>query len=163
VGSIKQALIYLGEGEARKFIALIATAHLAEGKPAELVRMSIIRAKMCESIAKRLDDYTPESSFLMGLFSLIDAILNKPMDDIAITLPVTDEIKEALLGYKNPMYQLLQLIKAYESGSWYNTQRFANVVQIDEKVLPGIYEEALNWSNSYEQSTAQTKNAEDES
>lgn len=162
VGSIKQALIYLGEGEARKFIALIAMAHLADGKPIELVRMSIIRAKMCESIAQRIDGCKPESSFLLGLFSLIDAILDKPMDDIAITLPVTDEIKEALLGFKNPLYQMLQLIKAYESGSWYNTQRFANVVQLDENVLPDIYKNALVWANGYEQSTEKSATEADE-
>lgn len=154
VGSIKQALIYLGEAEARKFIALIATAHLAEGKPMELVKASIIRAKMSESIACRVNDCPPDSSFLLGLFSLIDAILSKPMDEIAIDLPVTDEIKEALLGYKNPLYQLLQLVKAYESGSWYNTQRFANVVRIDEAALPGIYQDAISWSNTYEQTAA---------
>lgn len=157
VGSIKQALIYLGEGEARKFISLIAMAHIAQDKPPELVRMSIIRAKMAESIASHTKDASPDAGFLLGLFSLIDAILSKPMDDIALTLPVIDEIKEALLGYKNRLFQILQLIKAHESGSWYNTQRFANVVQIDENLMPGIYSNAVNWSNSYEQATERNK------
>ncbi|MCC2604406.1 EAL and HDOD domain-containing protein [Planctobacterium marinum] len=153
VGSIKQALIYLGEEEARKFIALIATAHIAQEKPAELVRMSVVRARMCEIITGRTKAGDTDSGFLLGLFSLIDVILNKSMEDIVLSLPLMDEIKEALLGYKNSLFHIMQLIKAYESGSWYNTQRFANVVQIEEKVLPGIYQEALEWSASYETAT----------
>ena len=150
VGSIKQALIYLGEAEARKFIALIATAHLAEQKPAELVRMSVIRARMCEVIVSRTKAGSNDAGFLLGLFSLIDIILNKSMEDIVMALPLQDEIKEALLGYKNPLFHIMQLIKAYESGSWYNTQKFANVVQIEEKALPGIYQDAVSWSENYE-------------
>ena len=153
VGSIKQALIYLGEEEARKFIALIATAHIAQEKPAELVRMSVVRARMCEIITGRTKAGDTDSGFLLGLFSLIDVILNKSMEDIVLSLPLMDEIKEALLGYKNSLFHIMQLIKAYESGSWYNTQRFANVVQIEEKVMPGIYQEALEWSASYETAT----------
>lgn len=150
VGSIKQALIYLGEEEARKFIALIATAHIAQEKPAELVRMSVVRARMCEIITGRTNAGSTDSGFLLGLFSLIDVILNKSMEDIVLSLPLMDEIKEALLGYKNKLFHIMQLIKAYESGSWYNTQRYANVVQIEEKALPAIYQEALDWSASYE-------------
>lgn len=150
VGSIKQALIYLGEEEARKFIALIATAHIAQEKPAELVRMSVVRARMCEIITGRTKAGSTDSGFLLGLFSLIDVILNKSMEDIVLSLPLMDEIKEALLGYKNKLFHIMQLIKAYESGSWYNTQRYANVVQIEEKALPAIYQEALDWSASYE-------------
>lgn len=156
VGSIKQALIYLGEAEARKFIALIATAHLAEHKPAELVRMSVIRARMCELIVGRTKAGGNDAGFLLGLFSLIDVILNKSMEDIVMTLPLMDEIKEALLGYKNRLFHIMQLVKAYESGSWYNTQKFANVVQIEEKALPGIYKDAVTWSESYESTQEDT-------
>ena len=78
------------------------------------------------------------------------------MDDIALTLPVIDEIKEALLGYKNRLFQILQLIKAHEVAVGI-TQRFANVVQIDENLMPGIYSNAVNWSNSYEQATERNK------
>lgn len=156
VSSIKQALIYLGEARARQFITLIATAHLAEGKPLELIKTSIIRAKMCELVAARTDDLPATAAFLLGLFSLVDAILDKPMEEIVASLPFDDEIKNALLGFKCPMYHLLSLVKAYESGSWYQSQRLANVVQISESLLPIFYKDALAWSETYEKAT-QTK------
>ncbi len=156
VGSIKQALVYLGEEQARKFITLVATAHLGKGKPIELVRISIIRARFCESIIKLVDKSIAEEAFLLGLFSLVDAILDKPIEDIIEALPLTVEIKEALLGLRNPLYQLLQLVKAYETGSWYNTQKLANVVNVKYDQLGSLYEAAVSWSDSYEKATQET-------
>jgi len=160
VASIKQALVYLGEAEARKFITLVATAHLADKHPPELIRICIIRAKFCESIAFQSKTCCPESGFLLGLFSLIDTILNRSMDSIALSLPITDEIKEALLGFKNPLFQLLELVKSYESGSWYKTQKLANVVQVSEKALPNMYKEALAWADGYDKSTTELPTTE---
>lgn len=150
ISSIKQALVYLGDNQSQKFIALVATAHLAKNKPRELVTSSVIRAKMCELINLHLGKQETGEAFLLGMFSMIDAILNKPMEDIILSLPLSDEIREALLGFKNPLFHLLELVKAYESGSWYNTQRRANVIQINQEVLPDIYAQAVGWSQQYQ-------------
>lgn len=150
ISSIKQALVYLGDHEARKFITLIATAHLGENTPLELVRSSILRARFCEAILEKKQDSNAGQAFLVGLFSMIDAILGKPMEDIIMRLPLEDEIREALLGFKNKLFHLLQLVKAYESGSWYNTQKMANVVGISDKEMPALYQEAVAWSQTYD-------------
>jgi len=150
IGSIKQALIYLGEERARKFIALIATAHLGTSKPMELIRMSVIRARFCELLAESVMPGIKDQAFLIGLFSLVDAILDKNMEDILQTLPIVEEIKEGLRGNKNPLFHKLALVKAYESGSWYNTQKLARVVNIREERLPQLHEQAIKWSESFE-------------
>ncbi|MCY7296376.1 EAL and HDOD domain-containing protein [Alteromonas sp. a30] len=150
ISSIKQALIYLGEERARKFIALIATAHLGTVKPMELIRMSIIRARFCELIAERTLPALKDQAFLIGLFSLVDAILDQDMQDIIINLPLVVEIREALLGYQTPLTHNLELVKAYESGSWYNTQKLARVVKVKEELLPNLFQDAIKWSESFE-------------
>lgn len=150
ISSIKQALVYLGDKEARKFITLIATAHLGENTPLELVRSSVLRARFCEAILEKKQSDNPGQAFLLGLFSMIDAILGKPMEEIILRLPLEDVIREALLGFKNDLYHLLELVKAYESGSWYNTQKMANVVGISDKDMPRLYEDAVKWSATYD-------------
>lgn len=153
IGSIKQALIYLGDERAKKFIALIATAHLGSKKPIELVKMSIVRGRFCEHIAKASEKVSTENAFLAGLFSLVDAILDKEMEDVLETMPLAEDIKGALLGFRNEIYHTLELAKAFESGSWYNTQKKANVVGIPQDKLPLMYQSAVRWSENCEQST----------
>ena len=150
IESIKQALIYLGEEQTRKFVCLIATAHLGQNKPAELIRMSIIRARFCEQIAQRTQPQHAGNAFLLGLFSLVDALLDRNMDSLLEKLPLTPEVTDALLGKKNPLYHLLELVKAYESGSWYITSQKANVVSISTDELPAMFENAASWSETFE-------------
>lgn len=147
ISSVKQGLIYLGESQVKKFLLLIVTAHLASNKPAELTRVSVIRARFCENAAKRVAPGITEQVFLMGLFSLLDAILDKPMEDLLPTLPLSEEIKQALLGYDGIYLRILNLIKAYESGSWRAMQKAANVLKLEEADLPMFYAEAINWAD----------------
>jgi len=150
IDSIKQALVYLGEEQARKFVCLLATAHLGSDKPKELIRISIIRARFCELIARKLKDKESEKAFMTGLFSVVDALLNRPMEDIVNKLPLADDVIAALLGEKNALKHNLELVKAYETGSWYWTQKRANVVGIQQDDLPELYSQATSWSEAYE-------------
>lgn len=150
IESIKQALVYLGEEQTRKFVCLITTAHLGNNKPAELIRMSIIRARFCEQLATRTAPSSAGNAFLVGLFSLVDALLDNIMEDLLYNLPLTKEVKEALLGKNNSLFHLLELAKAYESGSWYVTGKKANMVAIEYHELPAMYENAAKWSETYE-------------
>lgn len=157
IESIKQALVYLGEEQARKFVCLIATAHLGKNKPLELVRMSIIRARFCEQIAHLHDPKSAANAFLVGLFSMVDALFDKPMEVLVVNLPLIEDVKDALLGEKNPFYHQLELVKAYESASWYATSKCANIVGIAEQELPAMYENASKWSETYEKCDGTSK------
>lgn len=157
INSIKQALIYLGEEQARKFVCLVATAYIGKDKPLELIRMSIIRARFCEQIALKVNPANAENSFLVGLFSIIDALLDKPMEKLIPHLPLSDEVKDALLGNKNLLFFHLELVKSYELGSWYNMDKYANVVGINQDFLPAMYKNATKWSQTYESCGEPTK------
>jgi len=150
IESIKQALIYLGEEQAVKFVCLVATAHLNKNKPTEIVRMSIIRARFCEQIVKQVAPQMSDSAFMVGLFSMIDALLDTPMASLLAKLPLSEDIKSALLEEKSALFFTLELVKAYESGSWWAITKKANVVGIEQEVLPDMHSNAMLWAQTYD-------------
>lgn len=152
IASIKQALVYLGDNQVRKFVNLIITAHVGEQKPEELTQISIIRAKFCEQIAEKVLPGQKEESFLLGLFSLLDAILDKPMTDIVQQLPLTEEISAALIGYENPLGNILGVVKSYEAASWSQMRRACARFRMDQDDLPALYENAIVWADQYKNS-----------
>lgn len=149
IESLKQALVYLGHDHIKKFISLLVTAHVAQSKPNELIKMCIIRARFCELIAKKVAPANANSAFLTGLFSLLDAILDRPMDQLLLRLPFPDIIKSALMEEKNNLYYILEIVKAYESGSWWALEQAVILLNIPSDILPSLYKNALEWSNTH--------------
>ncbi|AXV66975.1 MULTISPECIES: EAL and HDOD domain-containing protein [Pseudoalteromonas] len=151
IGSLKQALVYLGHERLKKFVSLIITAHSAQTKPAELTRLCVVRARFCELIAQRVAKQQTGEAFLTGLFSLLDAILDQPMEKLLERLPFPDEIHSALMQEKNILYYILETVKAYETGSWWALEQAVAFLTIESADLPKIYENAVNWSDSCRQ------------
>ena len=149
ISSLKQALVYLGHDRIKKFVSLIVTAHTAGKKPAELMQVCVVRARFCELIAKRVAKHLVGEAFLTGLFSLLDAILDQPMSLLVEKLPFPDEIKAALLNDKNKLYYILNVVKAYESGSWWALEQATLLLNIDSDTLPQLYQDAVDWADSY--------------
>ena len=150
ITSIKHAIVLLGLKETRKFISMIATGALAGGKPNELIRTSIIRAKFCESIGRYFIPEAEESElFLTGLFSLMDAILDCPMTAAIENLPLSDTVREALLTEQGPAGDLLHLIRCYEAGQWEDCQSISHQCHFDAAALPAQYRLAVGWADSF--------------
>ncbi|WMS92696.1 HDOD domain-containing protein [Pseudoalteromonas sp. HL-AS1] len=149
ISSLKQALVYLGHERLKKFVSLIVTAHTAGKKPAELMQVCIVRARFCELVAKKVNKSQSGEAFLIGLFSLLDAILDQPMSLLVEKLPFPDEIKTALLGDKNTLYYILNVVKAYETGSWWALEQAVLLLNIDSAILPPLYQQSVDWADSY--------------
>ncbi|MET6760211.1 HDOD domain-containing protein [Pseudoalteromonas sp. NCIMB_1079] len=149
ISSLKQALVYLGHERLKKFVSLIVTAHTAGKKPAELMQVCVVRARFCELVAKKVNKSQSGEAFLTGLFSLLDAILDQPMSLLVEKLPFPDEIKTALLGNKNTLYYILNVVKAYESGSWWALEQAVLLLNIDSAILPPLYQQSVDWADSY--------------
>ena len=149
ISSLKQALVYLGQARLKKFVSLIVTAHTARDKPIELMQMCVIRARFCELIASKVAKQVQGEAFLTGLFSLLDAILDKPMDLLVDKLPFPDQIKVALTGEKNDLYYILETVKAYETGSWWALEKAVSLINLDSAFLPKLYKQAVKWADSY--------------
>ena len=119
VASVNQALVFMGEKEIRRFVSLIAMSRLAEGKPNELIRAACIRGKFCELLATEAHEKTsPSEMFTLGMFSLIDAVIDQPMDKILGELPLSSGIKLALVEAKGRLAGYIELVRSYETGQW---------------------------------------------
>lgn len=154
ISSIQQALVYMGESEIRRFVSLVAMSNLAKGKPGELIRASCIRGKFCELVGESIEDkIKPARLFTLGMFSLIDAILDQQMHRIMKELPLDTEIKTALVERKGPLAGYLFLAETYEKGQWAQMTKICNVMNVEEKKLPELYLESCEWSNTFTNQT----------
>ncbi len=150
LSSIREAISFLGENGFKLFVSLIATSRLAENKPGELIRYSIIRAKFLELIGKEINQNSGEL-FLLGLFSLIDAMLDKSMEEIFSKLPLSDNIISALQHRNGDLFIYLRLLETYESGNWVAFKYALKNAGIDSEKLVELYIESLNWAESFSQ------------
>jgi c-di-GMP-related signal transduction protein len=149
ISSIRQAMVMLGEVGIRRFISLVAMAKLAESKPDELARTSIVRARFCEQLSKACPRGFQDSElFTLGLFSLIDAILDQAMGTVMKTLPLSESINAALVRGEGDLAQFMDLVRHYEAGNWQGVSKIAFDLGIDDKAIPSIYVDALGWADS---------------
>jgi EAL and modified HD-GYP domain-containing signal transduction protein len=145
--SLRHALVLLGEREIRTCATVWAMADMARDVPAELVVASTLRARLCEMLAPLAQ--MPDRSldlFLVGLFSSLDAILEQPMERILQTLPLGSDLREALLGGRNPLRGVLECVMAYEQGLWDRASDLALAAGIPEREIPTCYLEAVEWT-----------------
>ena len=147
VESIRQAIVYLGEQEIRRFVTLMLISKLAVDKPAELVRLSVIRARFCELLAKECRDQGDASElFLLGLFSLIGALLDAPMNLMMEKLPLSDRIKKALMLRQGPFAPFLDAAIAYEKGRTEDCLIALGKLRVNRKKVYDIYLDAIKFS-----------------
>ncbi len=141
IHSIKQALVLLGENNVKKWVSLLALAGMGEDKPDELVVSSLIRAHFFESLAGPLGlAHRSSDLFLLGLFSQIDAFLDKPMAEILEEIPLADDVKAALADdERTKLGQLPRLVQAYERGQWEELPILARNQGLDETKIPDLY------------------------
>jgi c-di-GMP-related signal transduction protein len=146
VSSIQQALFYLGEREVRRWGSLVTLVELSSDKPAELLRIALIRARLAELLAPRTGlNQRARELFLMGLFSLLDAMLDRSLPEILEELPLAEDIKAALRGEDGPLAQILSLAMALERGDWQAISVPAQRLAIPEEALAPLHLEALRF------------------
>lgn len=144
IKSIRHAMAILGERELRHGIRLVVTVSAAEQKCSELVLMGLARARFCELLSKRLQ--SSSDLFLMGLLSIMDAILEVRMEVILAQLPVEREVKAALLGQISTLRPLYQLMLAQESGEWEQSSALARQLKLSDGEVAGEWWQALQWA-----------------
>jgi EAL and modified HD-GYP domain-containing signal transduction protein len=124
-------------------------ANLSQGKPDELLRRSIIRARLCEMIGEIANSRASSSElFVVGLFSLIDAIMDDSMENIMKKLPLSKEIKDVLLYNNGELKDYLDLAICYETGDWKGIPEATAKLGINDEELPKCYMDSLNWADS---------------
>ncbi len=148
VKSIRHALVLLGVNVVRQWALLVAVTGLGYDKPSELVTTSLVRANFCERLAPMIQMKGREPDlFLVGLFSALDALTGRPMDDLLAELAVPGEVRDALLGRPNRLNDVFCLVQAYERGDWKGVSSSARALPIEEDALPDVYEQSIAWAN----------------
>ncbi|MDK1285681.1 EAL and HDOD domain-containing protein [Pseudoalteromonas umbrosa] len=146
ISTIKQALVVLGNQELKKFLSLLFASQVASDKPMELIRLSLTRARFCELLAIKHNQMRDTGmAFLTGMMSLMDAILDESMDSVMQKLPLTIDIKDALLQGEGVLAQYLSLVMAYEKANWSDASQLTEQLNLQTQSLPELYSEALQW------------------
>ncbi len=152
INTIKQALVILGEAEIRRFVSMIALAQLVADKPGELTLTSFIRGKFLELLGRNRTGQTaridPAELFTLGLFSMIDAILDQAMAHVMEKLPLSEAIVQALVGGEGPLAVYLEIAHCYEKGTWDGLAKALAEIGMPEESVPPLYLEACEWGNA---------------
>jgi len=146
IKSVRHAMAILGEREMRRWIRLVVTVAAAEQKCSELVLVGLGRARFCELLSTQLR--SGSDLFLMGLLSVMDAILEVPMDVVLQQVPVEKETKSALLGQASPLRPLYRLMLAQESGEWDATVQLAEQLKLSNEEVADKWWQAVQWAQN---------------
>jgi EAL and modified HD-GYP domain-containing signal transduction protein len=148
VSSISHAVALLGEAEFKKWVSFITMAGMGVDKPDALVIDALVRARFCELLAPMVGQSKRSAEmFLMGLFSLLDAIVDRPLEGLLKALPIADDIKGALLGEEGPLRDLSLCTMAYERGEWEQAAAKAAALNIPQEEIPRMFLKSVSWAH----------------
>ncbi|HEX4004082.1 MAG TPA: EAL domain-containing protein [Candidatus Acidoferrales bacterium] len=145
IHSVRHALNLLGERETRRWLHLVATLAGGQNKTSALILAALVRARFCELLG--LKNGQPDSDlFLMGLLSLMDAILDIPMAEILKNVSLDPACKAALLSNAGPPGVVYQLVLAQEAGDWPRAAKLARKLRVTEKQVAEEHWRAMEWA-----------------
>ena len=148
IRSIRHALGLLGDEPVRKWASMVIATGMAQDKPSELVVSCLIRARFCELLSAPIGLSSRSTDlFLMGLLSLMDAILDRPMASILDSIPVSPDIKAGLLGEEGIFHHAHRLVLACEGVDWDALVDIAAKLRLSEETVSEGYFKSLEWSS----------------
>ena len=147
VCSVEGALIAVGEDAFRRIATLAITSELNANQPEEVLRMAFVRGRFCE-LAAKLCGLNSTEQYLLGLLSLLPAMLRLPMKDLTPALPLREEIVQALKGVDLPEGILLAWLVAHEHADWEACDALIKTRKLDQEQLQQCYAEAVVWAES---------------
>ena len=143
VDSIRHATVLVGFEKMQIWASLLLLSGFETSK--EVILTGIVRARMCELLATASNLPHPERFFLAGLFSVLDVILDRPMEQIVSLLSLTEEIKDALLYFQGEIGGVVRCVLAYERRQWAEA---ATCVRLAPKIIDRTHGEAFSWAHS---------------
>lgn len=149
ISSINHAIALLGQKELVKWLYTVVIKDMGKDENSELVTNSLIRAKFCEMLCMKCGDTENSvNAYIMGMLSLIDVILHRPLEEIIKELYVPSTVKDALLGTNNSFHPIFNLAISYEKANWCEVMNACKKLSISEKDISNIYIETLKWLKS---------------
>lgn len=148
VESIPHAIRLIGRAALSRWLLVMLVTSMGKESPiaTELVAETLVRARFCELLAMRLSPSQAASHFLMGLLSRLDMLLGEPMDTVLQRLPVSPEVRDALLHRRGRHALHLSLAEHYESGNWTEVDAALDAISGTRAELGMLYAEAVAWA-----------------
>ena len=146
IESIHHAVVFMGLEQIKRWVTIIALASIPN-KPSQLMVVAMTRAKMCEQLGESSDNNAKNKLFTVGLFSVLDALLDKNMDKIMNELPLAEDIKVALIRHEGSMGLILKGVISYEQGLWDDIP----IPQSTTSILASNYLTAVSWADEVAQ------------
>lgn len=146
IDSIHHAIAYLGLQQIKQWASLIVLTNITD-KPSQLMVVALTRAKMCELIGEAMGMENTASLFTVGMFSLLDALMDNSLETILLGLPLAGELKTAILNREGTMGDILRAVLAYEQGHWAAIDRSP----LEAGKFTEAYMQAVAWSDQVHQ------------
>ncbi|WP_434662414.1 EAL and HDOD domain-containing protein [Aeromonas sp. NJAU223] len=148
ITSFRQAANHLGHAQLKRFVTLVAATSTGHDKSAELYQMSLIRARFCELLAHT---HAPapqaQQAFLTGLLSLQDVLMGQPLASLIDSIPLTDEVRAALLARQGDLGFYLSFCEDYENADWQRIMASTARLGLSEEKVSYLYLSATAWVN----------------
>jgi EAL and modified HD-GYP domain-containing signal transduction protein len=147
ITTIGEALLMIGEDALRRLITVAVTGAMADPRSSAIVSMVLTRARFCELLAAAIGQ-DPAELYLLGMISLLDALLQTPIARILKAIPISSEMKLALAGDHTRAGLSLALVRGLESCDWERCEEVQQELGLAEGVIAGAYTEAVRWSSA---------------
>lgn len=146
ISSVRHAAAMLGQKELKRWINTAVTKELCQDKPSEITRLSMLRARFAENLAPLFQmGGLSDELFLMGLFSVLDIMLDMPIEDAIKKVNVSPMITNALLYGKGELARVYEFMLAYENASWQVVSRTLLLEELNMDDVYIAYLESLRW------------------
>ena len=148
ISSISMAVSMLGEENLKKWLAMLSVRGIAQDKPIELVRISLIRAQFGELLFDQMKSSrmrNKKHAFMIGMFSLLHIAMEKPKEQLLEEISVADDIKDSLLKPDGPYSDLIKFFEDYEKANWKGVTEFADKYHLSNQVIYESYTAAVKW------------------
>jgi len=149
IRSIHTALVALGEDYIRRWVTLATLPKLATNTPGELLKLSLVRARFCERLAELAQSDRSNQAFLVGMFSLLDALTDQPLEEALRAMNLGKKVTEAVLGTgpeKDLLTGLFQLVCCHERGDWQHLARLSQACGISTAAIGEAYLDSTVWA-----------------
>lgn len=156
IHSVRHALSILGERDVRRWVRLVAAVGAGQDKTTDLVLSALVRARFGELLAPRVS-HGESDLFLLGLLSLIDAMLEMPMAEVLEKIPLDHETKAVLLGQPSVLGPVFRLMLAHESGDWTAAAQLSASMRLNSEDVAGDYWQAQQWAREVSTGSEQKK------
>ena len=150
ITSYAHAVTILGYRKLYKWLSLLMVMTASkETTPQVLIKTAAIRGRFAELVGQSyLDEAERDNLFLAGLFSLLDAVLQMPMQDALKQINLSKDLNDALLKRQGVYSSFIDLVEACEQRDTNKLERVADSLQLTPTVVNSAHLTALSWAET---------------